>query len=214
MWKKLIDNCRKPSGILGGFMIGMMNMGHGDLIRNGLAQCSLAPGQTVLDIGCGGGYAISRMAERAEQVYGVDYSPVSVKKSLAKNKRAVKEGRVHVLLSSVDHMPFQCGMFDLITAFETIYFWRDIRENFRRIHELLKPGGEFFIALEAYIENGEAVNLPSPFRNLEMSLYSIPELENLLACAGFASVSALRERRGHLYVSALKGPEAVGRAAA
>lgn len=58
------------------------------------------------------------------------------------------------------------------------------------------------------------MNLPSPFRSLEMSLYSIPDLENLLACAGFASVSALKEKRGHLYVSAMKGPEAAGRAAA
>ena len=37
-------------------------------------------------------------------------------------------------------------------AFETVYFWPELAQNFREVYRVLKPGGIFFICNEA---NGE-----------------------------------------------------------
>jgi len=39
-----------------------------------------------------------------------------------------------------------------VTAFETVYFWPELAQNFREVYRVLKPGGVFFICNEA---NGE-----------------------------------------------------------
>ena len=43
-------------------------------------------------------------------------------------------------------------LFDVVTAFETVYFWPELAQNFREVYRVLKPGGIFFICNEA---NGE-----------------------------------------------------------
>ena len=40
----------------------------------------------------------------------------------------------------------------MATAFETVYFWPELAQNFREVYRVLKPGGTFFICNEA---NGE-----------------------------------------------------------
>ena len=215
MLKKLIDNCRMPRGFIGGIIVSLMNVGHAPLIRKGLEQSSLAPGQTVLDIGCGGGCAVDIMARRGTRVFGVDISPVSVRKSRRKNRKHIKAGKASIDLSGVDSLAFPPETFDLVTAFETVYFWANIRDNFRQVHEMLKPGGEFFIALEAYKENGRINNVPSVFLKLDMNVYSAEELMEMLRGAGFSAISHMKEKDGKkLYVSAVKRREEPDRVAA
>ena len=38
---------------------------------------------------------------------------------------------------------------DRVTAFETVYFWPELAQNFREVYRVLKPGGVFFICNEA-----------------------------------------------------------------
>ena len=40
------------------------------------------------------------------------------------------------------------GSFDVVTAFETIYFWPDIEHCFNEVKKVLKPGGQFVIVNE------------------------------------------------------------------
>ena len=41
------------------------------------------------------------------------------------------------------------GSFDVVTAFETIYFWPDIEHCFNEVKKVLKPGGQFVIVNES-----------------------------------------------------------------
>lgn len=41
---------------------------------------------------------------------------------------------------SVEKMPFKDGMLDLATAFETVFFWPDPKENFKEVNRILKDG--------------------------------------------------------------------------
>ena len=54
--------------------------------------------------------------------------------------------------ASVAELPFKAEQFDVVTAFETVYFWPELAQNFREVYRVLKPGGVFFICNEA---NGE-----------------------------------------------------------
>lgn len=208
MLRKLMANCRKPAGFIGRLSAGMMNWAHGPGHRAMVEHLAVAPEDIVLDIGCGGGGAIALMAGKGAKVYGVDHSAISVEKSLAKNREAVRNGRVEIQVADALLLPFSGETFTLVTAFETIYFWENIQECFRRIHQVLFPGGRFAVALEGWKgENGE-INCPRVFVNNlpTMTLYSEGELRELLLTAGFESVSSLNGPRGKwLCVIAAKG---------
>ena len=106
---------------------------------------------TMPDIGCGGGANIARLLQRTFQgtVTGIDFSPVSVRKSTKVNAKAIQEGRCKVLEGNVANLPFAEGSFDVVTAFETIYFWPDIEHCFNEVKKVLKPGGQFVIVNES-----------------------------------------------------------------
>jgi cyclopropane fatty-acyl-phospholipid synthase-like methyltransferase len=50
-------------------------------------------GATAMDVGCGGGRTINKLAAKAAQVYGIDYAAGSVAASRAHNKRLIAEGQ-------------------------------------------------------------------------------------------------------------------------
>jgi SAM-dependent methyltransferase len=120
----------------------------------------------------------------------------------------IEAGRVFIREGSADEPPFEDGMFDLITAFETIYFWPDIESAFREIRRKLKPSGVFLVACETcapegggkhFLEDIDAGN--GPFH-----IYGRGEIRGVLERAGFADIKELlpQERRW-LCLSARKG---------
>ena len=102
------------------------------------------------------------------------------------NAKAVAEGRCKILQGDVSQLPFPENNFDLITAFETIYFWPGPLESFRQVHKVLKPDGRFMIVCES---DGEK---PDDQKWLDMvdgmKLFNKEELKKILLEAGFSSV--------------------------
>ena len=148
------ENTRKPVGLGGKIMVAMMNFGHSAMAEWGLHFLQPAPDAMVLDCGCGGGANIKTLLKRCPKgkVQGIDYSAVSVEKARKVNAGAIAEGRCNVQQASVAELPFEAEQFDVVTAFETVYFWPELAQNFREVYRVLKPGGTFFICNEA---NGE-----------------------------------------------------------
>ena len=148
------ENTRKPVGLGGKIMVAMMNFGHSAMAEWGLRFLQSAPDAMVLDCGCGGGANIKTLLKLCPngKVQGIDYSAVSVEKARKVNARAIAAGRCTVQQASVAELPFEAEQFDVVTAFETVYFWPELAQNFREVYRVLKPGGVFFICNEA---NGE-----------------------------------------------------------
>ena len=192
MFKRLLDNFRHPKGFLGALLARLMNVGHGPMTDQTLQRLGIQKGDVVLDIGCGGGEAVARMAAAGAIAYGIDLSPTSVQVARAKNRAAVAEGRVRIEQANVDALPFGENMFDLVTAFETVYFWDNIQTNFSHILLTLKPGGRFAVVLEAYRENGETKNFPAIFSSLKLNLYSVEDLRGFAETAGFTETSSFK----------------------
>ncbi|MDR2051213.1 MAG: class I SAM-dependent methyltransferase [Deltaproteobacteria bacterium] len=189
--KKLVGWWSRPGGVLAYSFLGLMNLGHKSFLERTLRAAEIRPGGTVLDIGCGGGYALSRLAEKAEKVYGLDHSASSVGKSILLNQRKVESGQMEVRLGSVTELPFADGSFDLITAFESIYFWPEAAACLAGIYNKLKPEGFFLVACTSSApEEGEK----HFFRDADPENFHVfgrAELEEMLLSAGFSSIRSL-----------------------
>lgn len=126
---KIFNNARKPDGFFGKIMVNGMNTGsHAAMSEWAFTKITVPNEGELLDIGCGGGANLARMLERSQngQVTGIDYSAVSVNKSRSFNSEAVQQKRCTVLEGDVSKLPFANEQFQLVTAFETIYFWPEI----------------------------------------------------------------------------------------
>ena len=139
----------RPSSLMGRLLLRSMNIGHGRLHQWGLKAAGIQLTDRVLDVGCGGGKAISRILEETRrEVAGVDHSPEAVKTARSVNRAAVSSGRLRIVESSVENLPFRDGFFDVVTAFETTYFWPELQAGLTEIHRVLNRGGRLVIANE------------------------------------------------------------------
>ena len=139
----------RPASVMGLLVLRSMNIAHARLHRWGLEAAEIRPRDKVLDVGCGGGKAIARILTRTRrEVAGVDHSPEAVETTRRLNRSAIASGRLRVLEGSVDHLPFRDGFFDVVTAFETTYFWPDLQAGLIEIRRVLSPGGRLVITNE------------------------------------------------------------------
>lgn len=190
MSEELLPNYRKPEGEAGRQVIEKMYAGHDAITRALVDVLRPHKDDVVLDVGCGGGLALSLLAEKAGKAYGIDYSEVSVEKAAEYNRDAVREGRVVVQQSDVVNMPFADATFSLITAIETVYFWDRVGDCYARIYRALKPGGRFAILCDAWRDGAVTVNEPDRMDILRLNLYSPEDFASALKEAGFAAVES------------------------
>lgn len=203
---KIFSNTRKPEGFFGKMMVnGMNGGGHADLAHWALSSVQIKEDSNVLDIGCGGGANIARLLQRVPKgmVQGVDYSPVSVEKSKKVNAKAIAEGRCQVQEANVAQLPFEENTFDLITAFETIYFWPNIEHCFNEVKRVMKPGGQFVIVNE---DDGLSGNNEKWEKLIEgMHTYKPEEIRLHLSNAGFKGINVQKNEAKHwLMATAVK----------
>ena len=195
---KIFSNTRKPEGFFGRMMVnGMNGGGHARLAEWGLSHLTLTDDANVLDVGCGGGANVARLLKRCPQgtVTGIDYSPVSVKKSTEVNAAAITAGRCRVLEGNASALPFDDNSFDIVTAFETVYFWPDIEECFRGVRRILKEGGRFAIVNE---DDGLTGNNEKWEKMIDgMHTYTPDELRMHLTAAGFRDIDVKIDDQHH-----------------
>ena len=197
------ENTRKPVGLGGKIMVVMMNLGHSPVARWGLRFLELAPDAMVLDCGCGGGANIKTLLKLCPngKVQGIDYSAVSVEKARKVNARAIAAGRCTVQQASVTELPFEAEQFEAVTAFETVYFWPELAQNFREVYRVLKPGGTFLICNES---NGDT-DKDEKWTEIigGMTIYKDIELKAYLEQAGFHDVQ-IHKKKSWLCITARK----------
>ena len=198
------ENTRKPVGFGGKLMVAMMNLGHSPVARWGLRFLKIASDARVLDCGCGGGANIKRLLRKCPHgsVNGIDYSSVSVEKSKKINRVAIAEGRCAVRQASVAELPFAAEQFDVVTAFETVYFWPDLQQCFMEVHRVLRPGGTFFICNESSGDTDKDEKWTKIIGG--MTIYNDTRLKVYLEQAGFRDVLIHKSKLGWLCVTACK----------
>ena len=186
--KELIINARKPVGELGDKLLDRMNESHESLAQWGVSHLDISKDDVILDIGCGGGVNVERFLNMTEnKVYGLDYSEVAVEKSTKLNQDAIDEGRCEVIQGSVSELPFEDNTFDIVTGFETVYFWPDFVNDCKEVRRVLKDDGIMFICNEA-IPDEEDERQKELIDLLDMKIFSEDEFDEYLREAGFSDI--------------------------
>lgn len=197
-------NPAKPQGEAGAQMLARMNESHAAVTEWGLAQLDIAPDAAVLDIGCGGGATLRRLAARAPQghITGLDYSPVSVACSAAFNAEAVAAGHMDVQQGSVEELPFPDASFDIITTVESFYFWPQPQDNLREVLRVLKAGGTFLLLADIHEDGTLSAETRDNIERYKLFNPSRAEFQTLFRNAGFRDIR-IHTREGEHWIAVL-----------
>lgn len=193
----LVRQVRKPSRWIGRPFTWLMNRSHSNLTDWGLGHVQIDRNFVALDIGCGGGRTIQKLAAIATEgkVFGVDCASGSVAASRNKNAAAIAASRVNIQQGSVSHLPLPDNTFDLATAIETQYYWPDLPNDMQEILRVLKPGGTLLIIAEAY-RGGRHSELTAPImRLLGSPSLSAEDQRSLFTKASYIDVQIFEEQK-------------------
>ncbi|MGG0252609.1 class I SAM-dependent methyltransferase [Bacillus toyonensis] len=183
--QQLIQQAKNPRGIIGSSMLCIMNAAHTKLTKWALQKVHIKTDAVILDIGCGGGKTIHTLSKRTTfgKIYGIDYSDQAVENSKKANMKDVKTGKVIIHQANVSSIPYNTNFFDLITAFQTHYFWPDVEHDIKEVLRVLQPNGSFLLVAETF----KIQYHMKKFKTTE-------ELINLFYRTGFKSVKCYEER--------------------
>ncbi|PEA53394.1 SAM-dependent methyltransferase [Bacillus pseudomycoides] len=191
---KLIEQAKNPQGFVGSSMLCIMNVAHTSMTKWALSKVNISKHAIMLDIGCGGGKTIHTLLKMNPngKIYGIDYSNQAVENSIKMNKKDVDSGKVLIKRASVSDMPFSNHFFDMITAFQTHYFWPNLENDVKEVFRVLKPNSSFLIIAELYKIHYHMTKFKTK-----------TDLEKLLKATGFNNVT-FHEYRGSISIFARK----------
>ncbi|MBE7102850.1 class I SAM-dependent methyltransferase [Bacillus cereus] len=185
IFQRLIEQAKNPRGTIGSSMLCIMNAAHTRLTNWALQKIHIREDAVILDIGCGGGktiHSLSRLTPHGK-IYGIDYSEQAVENSKKTNTKDVETEKVIIHQASVSSIPYNTNFFDLITAFQTHYFWPNVERDIQEVFRVLKPNGSFLLVAETF----KIQYHMEKFKTTE-------ELVNLFYKTGFTSVKCYEER--------------------
>lgn len=183
------DNFSHPRGKLGRLMLRGMNIGHTPMAKWTLDQFDWPVKADILDIGCGGGMNIKRMLALCPEgrVLGIDISQTSVATSRAVNKD--ENHRCRIYQGNVEKLPFKAACLDIVTAFETVYFWPDPAENFKEVARVLRPNGKFIVSFDSGAPDAHwEEKIPN------MTAYTADQLSDYMLGAGFEDIEIYQKK--------------------
>jgi len=161
-------------------MTGFLNYGNRSMISAVVRLLDAKAGETIVDVGFGGGYALELIAPKVipARVMGVEISNAMIEAAKARWGETIE-----VQLADAAAMPFADGFFDGIISVNTIYFWNNpvaVLQEFRRV---LRPNGRLVLGIGM-----KEMMRWSPLTWFGFRLFSSKEIERMLDAAGFEAI--------------------------
>jgi ubiquinone/menaquinone biosynthesis C-methylase UbiE len=154
---------------------------HWHTAKHVLARMPVEEGDTVLDLGCGSGYAARalRDTKRAGRAYGLDGSPEMVHNAA----RYTDDPQVGYLVGDFDSIPFADDSVDHVFSMEAFYYASDPHHTLEEVARILRPGGTFSCAVNYYEENAHSHHWQENI-SVEMTRWSAAEYREAFRDAG------------------------------
>lgn len=167
-----------------------MEHGHGDVVRQVIAKMRFKPGDQVLDLGCGNGWATRMLAKSAPGAgaVGVDVAPAMVARAEELTSYTI---RAKYEIARFEELPFRDAVFDKAFSMEAIYYSVDLARALAEVQRVLKPGGTVDLVVDCFAES-PSTRTWSSIVGLHMHCLSESDWKSKLAAAGFANVELAR----------------------
>lgn len=153
------DQFGNPRGILGMYSGEKMVKQHVTETKWTIKLLNLQQNETLLDLGCGAGYAMKLLLEQAvvNHVVGLDMSKSILHSAAIRNRNEISKGRAKLVQGNVNQLDFQDGYFTKVYSIHSVYFWDNIPKTMQDIYRILKPEGTIALTLSDG-KNGEISN--------------------------------------------------------
>jgi ubiquinone/menaquinone biosynthesis C-methylase UbiE len=159
-----------------------MEKEHGKNVLKFLESISFEKPFTFLDVGCGNGWAVRKIAkeEYCKKSIGIDKS----KKMIIQSKKKVESKKEEYIHTDIESMNYR-GKFNFIFSMESLYYADSIEIALEEIYKLLKPGGQFFCGTDFYTDN-KATARWAGIMKIQMHLHSKKEWSEFFKKVGFS----------------------------
>jgi len=179
-----------PSGPMGRFLLPRVwnrrNAALNDLTFN---ELHLRPNDRVLEVGCGGGYLLDRIAGAVTDgfIAGIDTSAQVVAFCQSRFRSLVRPGRVEIKRASAEELPYPSGFFTKACTVNTLFYVSDASRAIRELWRVLADGGEAALCLtdRRFLEERR-------FAAHGLSLYEASEVQEMMEAAGLLDVRLSR----------------------
>jgi ubiquinone/menaquinone biosynthesis C-methylase UbiE len=163
---------------------------HGDVARQVIAAMQIRPGERVLDLGCGNGWATRLLAQTnaGVQAIGIDASPKMIARAEALHSLTI---RARYEVGTFEKLDFKDAHFDRIFSMEALYYASDLERAIRECFRVLKPGGSVETLVD-YYEESEASEPWAKVMGLALHRLSESGWRKAFEQAGFTNVTTAR----------------------
>ena len=172
-----------------------MERHHLDITGKTIRLMDLRPGDRVLDLGCGSGWATRLLArlvadgpEGFGQVVGVDVSDEMIRQARAASKDF--ENILYVW-GSAQQIPWEENFFDKMLSVESFYYYPDQERALVELFRVMAPRGRIFILINLYKDNPYSLQWVDKLK-VPVHVRSEAEYIELLKKHGFENVEARR----------------------
>src|SRR5271155_3841225 len=172
-----------------------MEQHHLDITGKTIRLMDLRPGDRVLDLGCGSGWATRLLArlvtdgpEGFGQVVGVDVSDEMIRQA-----RAASKDFENILYAwgSAQQIPWEENFFDKMLSVESFYYYPDQDRALAELFRVMAPHGRIFILINLYKDNPYSLQWVDKLK-VPVHVRSEAEYIELLKIHGFENVEARR----------------------
>lgn len=156
-----------------------------------IALTGAGPGDDVVDVGCGPGVAVRRVAARgASSVTGVDPAAVMLRFGRALTRPGRGHGTaVRYRNGTAEALPLADGSATVVWSLATVHHWRDLDAGLREVRRVLRPSGRF-LAVERWAEPGASGHASHGWTEDQAQLFA-----ERCRAAGFSGVEVDRHPR-------------------
>src|ERR1035438_5417466 len=171
-----------------------MEAHHISITEQTLALMKLKPGDRVLDLGCGAGWASRLIAksvangDRPGQVIGVDVSDEMIRRARA---ASTDHDNLMFVVGSAQQVPWEENFFDKVLSVESFYYYADQERALAELFRVMAPLGELFILINLYQDNPYSLRWADELK-VPVQVRSQQEYLDLLKAHTFEDVRAMR----------------------
>jgi ubiquinone/menaquinone biosynthesis C-methylase UbiE len=163
---------------------------HISIARQTIERMKLAPGNTVLDLGCGAGWASRLIAKKVAPslVIGVDVSDQMIAWATA---ASVDTENLRFFTGSAEQLPLDDASIVKVLSIESFYYYADQHRALRELYRVMTPDGQLFILINLYRDNPYSLRWEDAL-NVPVQVHSEAEYLVMLTEAGFENAHSER----------------------